>query len=171
MIEQCIRKAPFLQRLDPALIAEGNPFPAYALADAELVFSGPHPRTEHYRSLCSVSTPTLFRMYHKLVGFGMNSEGIIDASVHENIAVNEDLHYLFDTAAYDHYDLLRLEESLTRGIGPYDNQKIVVGAYNEVGEGQHIAVIISSHEDLVEWGSRTYNSSREQAISSEVPSS
>lgn len=128
MIEQCIRKAPFLQRLDPALLAESNPFPASALADAELVFSGSHspgivigaaikladPRTEHYRSLCSVYTPTLFRKHHKLVGFGMNSEGIIDASVHEKIAANEDLHYLFDTAAYDHYDLLRLEESLTR---------------------------------------------------------
>lgn len=185
MIEQSIRKAPFLQRLNPALLAGNNPFPAHALVDAELVFSGPNspglvvgtaikladPRTEHYRTLCSVYTPTLLRMYYKLVGFGMNAEGIIDASVHEKIAGNEDLHYLLDTSSYDHYDLLRLEESLTLGIGLYDSQKIAVGAYNEVGEGQHVAVIISSNEELIDWGIETYNSYREQTIPTEAPMS
>lgn len=183
MIEQCIRKAPFLQRLNPALLAGDNPFPAHALVDAELVFSEPNspgqvvgaaikladPRTEYYRTLCSVYTPTLLRMYYKLVGFGMNSEGIIDASVHEKIVENDDLHYLLDTSAYDHYNLLRLEETRTLGIGLYDNQKIAVGAYNEVGEGQHVAVIISSNKELIDWGIETYNSYREQAIPTEVP--
>lgn len=183
MIEQCMKKAPFLQRLDPTLLAGSSPFPAHTLADAELVFSGPNspglvieaalkladPRIDYYRSLCSVYTPTLFKLYHKLVRLGMNGEGIIDASVHSEIIGNEDLHYLLDASQYTHYNLLQLEESLTLGIGLYDNQKVSIGAYNEVGEGQHVAVIISSNEELIDWGRETYNSYREQAISTVVP--
>lgn len=183
MIEQCIEKAPFLQRLNPALLAGSNPFPSHALVDAKLVFSGPtspglvveaaiklaDPRIDQYRVLCSVYTPILFRIYHKLVGLGMHAEGIIDTSVHEKIAENEDLHYLLDTSQYDHYNLLRLETPLTLGIGLYDTQKIAIGAYNEEGDGQHVAVIITSNEELIEWGIETYEFYREQASPTEVP--
>lgn len=54
--------------------------------------------------------------------------------------------------------------SLTLGIGLYDERKIAIGAYNEVGEGNHIAVLISQHEDLIKWGTEIYETYREEAL-------
>lgn len=95
----------------------------------------------------------------------MRGEGIIDASVYEKIARSEELQHLLDTSSYEHYDLLRLDETLTLGLALYDDQKIAIGSYNEVGKGQHTAIIISSHEDLIEWGTEIYNSYRQQSVS------
>ena len=180
MIEQAITKAPFLQRLSP----DRMEFPTHALADAELVVSKPDspglvvgaalklcdPRTKDYRTLISVYTPTLFRAYYNLVELGMHGAGIIDASVYDKISQNEELHYLLDTSQYGHYNLSRLEESLTLGIALYDDRKVAVGAYNEVGKGQYVAIIISSNDELVEWGTNVYNFYRRQAVPTEVPS-
>lgn len=175
MAEQTMAKAPFLQRLSPCW----STFPAHALTDAELVVSKPDspglvveaalklcdPRIRNYRSLISVYCPTLFRAYYRLLSLGMRGEGIIDASVYKKIARSEDLQYLLDTSSYEHYDLLRLDETLTLGLALYDDQKIAIGSYNEVGKGQHTAIIISSHEDLIEWGTEIYNSYRQQSVS------
>lgn len=181
-IIQCIKKAPFLQRLDPALLGGDNPFPVHALADARLVFSGPDlpglavgaaikladPQINRVRILTSVFTPRVFRLYHKLVSFGMTGEGVIDASVYEHLVGTEDLHHVLDSACYDHYRLYRLDEPLTLGLAMYDVAKVAVGAYNNVGEGQHVAVIISTNEDLIEWGLNTYRSYRDQAMLTEA---
>lgn len=181
--EQTIAKAPFLQRLSPPPV-ESIEFPIHALDDAELVFSSPtfqglatsaalklcDPRTRHYRTLTSIFNPRLFRMYHGIVKLGMDSVGVIDASVYEHICKRDDLHFLFDNDTHDHYQLLRLEESLTLGIGLYDNRKVAIGAYNETGDGNHIAVIISAHDELIEWGTAVFNYYRERAVRPEVPS-
>ena len=181
-IVQCIKKAPFLQRLDPTLLEGDNPFPVDALADAKLVFSGPDspglavgaaikladPQINRVRILTSVFTPTLLRLYHKLVSFGMTGEGVIDASVYEHLVETEDLHYVLDSARYDHYRLYRLDEPLALGLAIYDVAKVSVGAYNKVGEGQHVAVIISTNEDLVDWGLNSYRSYRDQAMLTEA---
>lgn len=174
LAEQVLAKAPFLQRLSP----RWSDFPAHALPEADLVVSKPDspglvveaalklcdPRIENYRSLISVYSPTLFRAYYRMVSLGMQGEGIIDKSVYDKLAQNEEMRYLLDTSSYEHYDLFRLDEQLTIGIALYDDRKVAIGAYNEVGEGQHTAIIISSHEDLIEWGQRVYSSYREQAI-------
>lgn len=180
MGEQAIEKAPFLQRLSP--IWDG--FPTHALPEAEIVASKPaspglvvesalklcDPKTRHFRILTSVFNPTLFAGYHKLLKLGVVLEPIVDASVYEQICNNEDFHYLLDNSDYEQYTLSRLKESLTLGIGLYDDRKVAIGAYNEVGDGNHIAVLISTHEDLIKWGMDVYNSYREQAVRTEYPS-
>lgn len=177
MVEQAMVKAPFLQRLSP----RWSDFPTHALPETDLVVSKPDspglvveaalklcdPRIRTYRSLISVYCPTLFRAYYQLLSLGMHGEGIIDASVYKKIAQNDDMQYLLDTSSYEHYDLLRLDEQLTLGIALYDDQKIAIGTYNEVGEGQHTAIIISSHEDLIEWGTEVYNAYRQRAVRTE----
>lgn len=178
--EQVIAKAPFLQRLSP----RWSNFPTHALPEADLVVSKPDspglvveaalklcdPRIKNYRSLISVYSPTLFRAYYRLLSMGMHGEGIIDASVYEKLIQNEEMQYLLDTSSYEHYDLYRLDERLTLGIALYDDQKVAIGTYNEVGDGQHTAIIISSHEDLIEWGTNVYNSYRQRAVRTECPS-
>ena len=180
MTEQAMMKAPFLQRLSP----RWSDFPTHALPEADLIVSKPDspglvvdaalklcdPRITNYRSLISVYCPTLFRAYYRLLSLGMHGEGIIDASVYEKIVRNDDMQYLLDTSSYEHYDLLRLDEQLTLGIALYDDQKIAIGTYNEVGEGQHTAIIISSHEDLIEWGTEVYTAYRQRAIRTDCPS-
>lgn len=168
--KQAIKKAPFLQRLSTKW--EGFP------TDAEVVASEPaspglvveaalnlcDPQTRQFRILTSVFNPTLFAGYHKLLKLGVVLEPVVDASVYEQICANEDFHYLLDNSEYDRYTLSRLENSLTLGIGLYDKRKIAIGAYNEVGEGNHIAVLISEHEDLIEWGTKVYETYREEAL-------
>jgi predicted transcriptional regulator len=56
-----------------------------------------------------------------------------------------------------------LEDSQTLGIGVYDKRKIAVAAYNEVGSGNNIAMIISTNDSFVDWGIDLYNSYREKA--------
>ncbi|HET7324368.1 MAG TPA: transcriptional regulator FilR1 domain-containing protein, partial [Halococcus sp.] len=64
---------------------------------------------------------------------------------------------------YGHYQPLYLEDSHTLGIGLYDDRKVAVGAYNERGEGKHIAMIVSDNPAIVSWGEKLYNSYREIA--------
>jgi predicted transcriptional regulator len=178
--EQVIAKAPFLQRLS----TEFTNFPTHALADAELVFSKPASpglvveaalklrdlRTRHYRILTSVFQPTLFKTYYQATKLGLTVEPIVDRIVHKRIAQNEDLHYLLDNSKRDNYTLRCLEESLTLGIGLYDDRKVAIGAYNEVGDGNHVAVIISSNDELIEWAKKKYESYREQSVDPIDPS-
>nr|WP_256487822.1 transcriptional regulator FilR1 domain-containing protein [Haladaptatus sp. AB618] len=56
-----------------------------------------------------------------------------------------------------------MEEPQTLGIGLYDDRKVAVAAYNEDGNGRHIAMIISSNDQLVDWGSELYESYRAKA--------
>ena len=57
-----------------------------------------------------------------------------------------------------------LEDSLTLGIGLYDDRKVAIGAYNEVGDGNHVAMIVSSNDELVEWGQKKYDRYLEQSV-------
>jgi predicted transcriptional regulator len=91
-------------------------------------------------------------------------EPVVDKTVYEQIAQNEDLHYLFDNSKRDNYTLRCLEYSLTLGIGLYDDRKMATGAYNEVGDGNHVAMIVSSNDELVEWGQKKYDRYLEQSV-------
>lgn len=182
-IAVCFEKAPILQRLDPNLVIGENPLPVAALASADLIATRSNspglvtteairladPRIKQFSCVTSIYNPALFRMYYRLVGLGMASEGIIDDYTYKEICKNPKLHKMLDNSKYDHYSLYRLERSLTLGIGLYNSRKIAIGAYNHRGRGQHTAVVISEHQDLIEWGKKVCQSLRDEAIMTEIP--
>nr|WP_282594750.1 transcriptional regulator FilR1 domain-containing protein [Halomarina salina] len=51
----------------------------------------------------------------------------------------------------------------------YNDRKVAIGAYNETGEGDHIAMLLSSNDALVEWGSDLYEAYRTAAVPAEKP--
>ncbi|WP_227777940.1 hypothetical protein [Haladaptatus pallidirubidus] len=57
----------------------------------------------------------------------------------------------------DSDDPLVLDRSHTLGIGIYDERKVAIGAYNQFGRGQHIAMIVSTDDRVVEWASDMCN--------------
>jgi predicted transcriptional regulator len=53
----------------------------------------------------------------------------------------------------------------------YDDRKVAIGAYNKTGDGNHIAMLLSSNTALVEWGTKLCKSYRSHAQHvSELPS-
>lgn len=171
-IEQVSEKAVWLQQLNP----ERANFPVHALTDAEIIASGPHspgmvlgaalklwdPRLSRFRTLTSIFNPTLFTAYNKLLWMGIQGEAIVDKSAYTELH-KENLEYFLDDSEFDEFQIFRLEESLTFGIGLYDDRKVAVGTYNETGEGDHIAMLLSTNDALVEWGVDLFNSYRKCA--------
>ena len=172
-VEQIIDKAAWLQRLPP----DDATFPVRELADAKVVISDTkNPsnvlwaalklcdlRTSRFRGFCSIYNPILFHTYKVMLDFGIEAEAILDKSTYEQASQNERTKYAARASEYPHYQPMCLEESHTLGIGIYDDRKVAIGAYNERGRGQHIAMIISSNEALIEWGIGLYTSYREKA--------
>jgi len=150
-----------------------------ALADAKLVESGPDSpgivlgmalslcalRLDRFRVLTSIYNPTLFHAYDILLKCGPAGEALVDDSVYRQLH-RENLEYFLDDTPYNAFDIFRLKESLTLGIGIYDDRKVAVGTYNEQGQGDHIAMLLSSNDALVEWGIDLFNSYRKSAIPS-----
>jgi predicted transcriptional regulator len=175
VVEQLIEKIPWLQRLplDAATV------PVEALAEADLSVSNPRspasalstcldlydPHVSRFRCLCSVYNPVLFHAYHGLLKLGIESEAILDWPTYEKAANNSRTHYAVESDRYDNYHPLVLEESQTVGIGIYDDRKVAIAAYNEAGDGNHIAMIQSSDDRLVDWGIELYESFRAKARS------
>ena len=171
-IEQVLDKAPWFQRLSPIR----TDIPVRDLADAKLYFSSPHapgivlatalklcdPRLDRFRVLVSIFNPTLFTAYDKLLKLGLKGEAIVDASLYKRLH-EEGMEYFLDDSNYANFRILCLEETLTLGIGIYDEEKIAIGAYNETGEGEHIAMILSSNEAVVQWGEDLFEHYRKQA--------
>jgi predicted transcriptional regulator len=171
-IEQVMEKAPWFQRLSPTR----TDIPVRALADAKLYVSSPHspgivlatalklcdPRLDHFRVLTSIFNPTLFTAYDKLLKLGLKGEAIVDASLYDRLH-EEDMEHFLDDSNYDNFRIFYLEETLTLGIGIYDEEQIAIGAYNEIGEGEHIAMLLSSNEAVVQWGEDIYDRYRERA--------
>ncbi|WP_323174752.1 ArsR family transcriptional regulator [Natrialba sp. PRR66] len=172
-VEQLIAKAPWLQRLPP----EDATFPIQELADAELIISNPtHPssvlwtalklydrKTSRFRGFCSIFNPILFHAYRGLLELGIESEAILDLPTYVEAAENPQTQYVVSSSGYSNYRPLVLDDAHTLGIGIYDSRKVAIAAYNESGSGKHIAMIVSSNEQLVEWGINLYDSYRERA--------
>lgn len=171
-IEQVIDKAPWFQRLGPSR----TDIPVRALTDAKLYVSSPHspgivlaaalklcdPRIDHFRVLTSIYNPTLFRAYDKLLKLGLSGEAVVDESLHKRL-LEEEMEHFVDDSNYDNFRISSLEETLTLGIGIYDMEQIAIGAYNDTGGGEHIAMLLSSDEAVVQWGNDLYNYYRERA--------
>jgi predicted transcriptional regulator len=172
-IEQVMEKAPWFQRLDQSRAD----VPVRELHDAKLYVSSPNspgivlaaalklcdPRLDHFRVLTSIFNPTLFRAYDMLLKLGLEGEAIVDAFLYDRLH-EEGMEHFLDDSDYDGFDIFRLEESLTLGIAIYDEEQVAIGTYNEVGDGEHIAMILSSNEALVDWGTELFDSFREQAL-------
>lgn len=178
-IEQVMEKAPWFQRLSPIR----TDIPVRALADAKLYVSSPNspgivlatalklcdPRLDNFRVLTSIFNPTLFTAYDKLLKLGLKGEAIVDASLYNRLH-EEDMEHFLDDSNYDNFRIFYLEETLTLGIGIYDEEQIAIGAYNEMGGGEHIAMLLSSNEAVVQWGEDLYNRYRVRALHpSETP--
>jgi len=81
------------------------------------------------------------------------------------------MEHFLDDSDYDAFDIYRLEVPLTLGIGIYDEQQVAIGVYNEAGGGEHIAMILSTNEAIVEWGGELFESFREKAWPANEPDS
>lgn len=175
ILEQVIEKAPWFQRLSPSR----TDIPVCELADAKLHVSSPNspgivlasalklcdPRLDRFRVLTSIFNPTLFRAYDKLLKLGLKGEAVVDASLSDRLHEEEMEHFL-DDSSYDNYRISSLDETLTLGIGIYDDKQIAIGAYNEAGAGEHIAMLLSSNEAVIQWGIDLFESYRDQATHS-----
>lgn len=76
---------------------------------------------------------------------------------------------MLDTSSCENYNLHRLKRPTTLGLGLYDSRKIALGAFNQRRNGQHSAMLLSTNQDLVEWGHRVYESLLEEAVMTEKP--
>ncbi|RBI59789.1 hypothetical protein DMJ13_22035 [halophilic archaeon] len=174
-LTQLIEKAPWFQRLPP----EDATVPIQALADAELTISNPSRpssvlttalalydrNVDQFRGMSSIYNSLLFKTYNKIQQFNMgpNYEVIVDRPTFFKMRETTDFEYKIDDDDRDGDDPLVLDQSHTLGIGIYDERKVAIGAYNTSGKGQHIAMIVSTDDRVVEWGIDLYDSYREQS--------
>lgn len=171
-VGQIIEKAEWLQRLP----LEDATVPVQELTDAVVIASDTTStsnvlsvafrlcdiRVSQFRCVCSIYNPVLFYAYKTMLDFGVEAEAILDWESY--VKSEQDPKTEFAARSkYDHYQPLYLDDSHTLGIGLYDERKVAVGAYNERGEGKHIAMIVSENPRIVEWGENLYNSYREIA--------
>nr|WP_254283218.1 transcriptional regulator FilR1 domain-containing protein [Halomicroarcula limicola] len=171
-IEQVVEKAPWLQRLDQCR----SDLPVQALADAKVVVSSPDSpglvvlaalslcdrQFSQFRALTSIYNPPLFDAYNELLERGLPGEAIVDQSVYRELH-EEGLQHFLDDSEFADFDIGWLEEELTLGIGVYDDRKVAIGAYNQTGAADHIAMLISTNQTVVDWGIELYNTYWEQA--------
>ncbi|WP_223301672.1 transcriptional regulator FilR1 domain-containing protein [Haladaptatus sp. R4] len=174
-LTQLIEKAPWFQRLPP----EDATVPIQALTDANLVVSNPSSPSsvlatalslydrniDRFRGLCSIYNSVLFKTYstmHKL-NIGPEFEAILDRPTFMKAVESTDSRYVVDESDDPNYDPLVLDRSHTLGIGIYDSRKVAIGAYNKSGKGQHIAMIVSTNEQVVDWATDLYESYRAEA--------
>ncbi|WP_160135329.1 helix-turn-helix domain-containing protein [Halococcus salsus] len=169
--EQIIEKAEWLQRLP----LENATVPVEKLADATVVASDTASpsdvlgaalrlcdlRVSRFRCICSIYNPVLFFAYKTMLDFGVEAEGILDWQSY--IKADQNTFDFATHAKYEHYQPLYLEDSHTLGVGLYDDRRVAVGAYNEQGEGKHIAMIVSENPEIIEWAEGIYDSYREMA--------
>ncbi|WP_232833772.1 winged helix-turn-helix domain-containing protein [Saliphagus sp. LR7] len=179
----CFAKAAVLQRLDLEFVRGDHPLPIAALEDTTVVSSGSLTpglvttealeladlKTDSFACVISIYNPRLFKLYYEAVKHGMNGEGILSPEIYDKFCANPDLHAMLDNSSCDGYGLSRLERPITLGMGLYDSRKIALGAFNQRGNGQHTAMLLSTNQDLVEWGHRVYDSLLEEAIMTKKP--
>jgi predicted transcriptional regulator len=168
-IEQIIEKAEWFQRLP----LENATVPVKELTDATVIASDTASpsnvlgaalrlcdlRVNRFRCICSIYNPVLFFAYQTMLKFGTEAEAILDWGSF----VKADQYTINIHAKYEHYQPLYLEDSHTLGVGIYDDRKVAVGAYNEQGEGKHIAMIVSENPSIIEWAKNIYESYRDMA--------
>jgi predicted transcriptional regulator len=175
-VEQIIAKANWLQRLSPE---DAIALPVLALKNAT-VFASDSSRPDRvlwnalklcdtnisrFRCVTSIYDPVLFEAYKILLEFGVEAECVHDWNTYQEIREKNEVGYAADASLYDHYEPRYLDYVHTLGIGLYDDRKAAIGAYNELGNGQHVAMMVSTDAKLVTWATALYEKYWEQAIS------
>ena len=173
-VEQFIAKANWFQRLPPD-DATGLPVPA--LKNATVLASDATRRNRvlwnalklcdvsvsRFRCVSSIYNPVLFEAYEQFLDLGIESESVLDWSTYQELRERDEVDFAADDSLYDHYEPRYLDFVHTLGIGLYDDRKAAVGAYNELGDGQHITMIVSSDDEIVTWATALYERYWEQA--------
>jgi predicted transcriptional regulator len=172
-VEQLIEKANWLQRLPP----EDATFPVHELKDADVIASDTGKkaralwralrlcdlRTNRFRCVVSIYNPVLFHAYRMMLDMGIEGESVIDWETFNDIRNEQETAFAADESLYHNYQPRYLDYSHTLGVGLYDDRKVAVGAYNKVGDGGEIAMIVSSNDALIEWGTDLYESYRAES--------
>ena len=174
-VEQIIAKASWLQRLSPE---DATALPVPALKNAT-VFASDSSRPDRvlwnalklcdisisrFRCVTSIYDPVLFEAYRILLDSGVESECVLDWATYQDIWEKMEVDYAADASLYDHYEPRYLDFVYTLGIGLYDDRKAAIGAYNELGDGQHITMMVTTDEKLVTWATALYEKYWDQAI-------
>ena len=174
-VEQIIAKANWLQRLPPR-DATGLPVPALKNARVMASDSNRPDRVlwnalklcdvniSRFRCVSSIYNPVLFEIYKQVLEAGIESESVLDWSTYQEIEQGTEVDYAADSSEYENYEPRYLDFVHTLGVGLYDDRKAAVGAYNELGDGQHIAMIVTTDEELVTWATTLYDKYWDQAI-------
>ena len=164
--EQILAADPFLRRLGD----RSTDLPFTALADAELVVATPeNPHAplsaaidhtglrdamagdetiDHIKTVCPVFSPAMFDVFGQVVDLGTGVEIVFDAEVRQELSRKRNLHYLAGAVAAPNLDVRFLSETLTYGVGIYDDTGMAV-AYTD-REGHEVG-IATQNEALLEW--------------------
>lgn len=171
-VEQIIKKAEWFQRLP----LEDATVPVKSLTNAVVITSDTASpsnvlsaafrlcdvRVSQFRCVCSIYNPALFYVYRIMLNFGVEAEAILDWNSYAKAEQDSRTQFAAHSK-YDHYQPLYLDDSHTLGVGIYDERKAAIGAYNERGEGKHIAMIVSQNPTIIEWAENLYDTYREAA--------
>lgn len=171
-VEQIITKAEWFQRLP----LEDATVPVKELTDAVVITSDTASpsnvlsaafrlcdiRVSQFRCVCSIYNPALFYVYRIMLNFGVEAEAILDWNSYAKAEQDSRTQFAAHSK-YDHYQPLYLDDSHTLGVGIYDERKAAIGAYNERGEGKHIAMIVSENPTIIEWAENLYDTYWEAA--------
>jgi predicted transcriptional regulator len=172
-VEQLIEKADWLQRLPPG----DATFPVHELEDACVIASDTGKkaktlwralnlcdlRTSRFRCVVSIYNPVLFNVYKMMLDMGIEAESVIDWETFNDIRREQETSFAADESLYENYQPRYLDYAHTLGIGLYDDRKVAVGAYNKVGDGKEIAMIVSTNDALIEWATELYDHYRSES--------
>jgi hypothetical protein len=164
--EQILGADAFLRRLG----ARSADLPFTALDDAELVVATPeNPHAplsaaidhtglrdamagdetiDHIKTVCPVFSPAMFDVFGQVVDLGTNIEIVFDAEVRKELSRKRNLHYLAGSVAAPNLDVRFLSETLTYGVGIYDDTGMAVAYTDREG---HEAGIATQSDTLLEW--------------------
>jgi predicted transcriptional regulator len=172
VIEQVMEKAAWFQRLD----SHYSDMPVRGLDEATLYVSSPEnpgvfltkaldlcdPELTRFRVLTPIFNAELFRAYGELWESGLEGEAIVDSALYERL-LEDGMETYLDDSAFPRSEFYRLDETVSIGIAIYDESHVAIGGYNEVGQGTHIAMIVSSNDSLVDWGTELFESFLDRA--------
>jgi predicted transcriptional regulator len=164
--EQILAADPFLRRLGD----RSADLPFTALTDAELVVATPeNPHAplsaaidhtglrdamagdetiDHIKTVCPVFSPAMFDVFGQVVDLGTDIEIVFDAEVRKELSRKRNLHYLAGAVAAPNLEVRFLSETLTYGVGIYDDTGMAVAYTDREG---HEAGIATQNEALLEW--------------------
>jgi predicted transcriptional regulator len=103
---------------------------------------------DHIKTVCPVFSPAMFDVFGQVVDLGTDIEIVFDAEVRKELSRKRNLHYLAGAVAAPNLEVRFLSETLTYGVGIYDDTGMAVAYTDREG---HEAGIATQNEALLEW--------------------